>query len=73
MSHAVWEIHYFYKKCKLNIWTDVSWWRLFLQTMDEQSSRNMVLFDQTKRELFTISNGYKLWHRKLRNSWKVAQ
>nr|CAB3255400.1 intraflagellar transport protein 52 homolog [Phallusia mammillata] len=41
--------------------------------MDEQASRNMILFDQTKKELFTLGNGYKSWHRKLRNTWKVAQ
>ncbi|XP_076804651.1 intraflagellar transport protein 52 homolog [Clavelina lepadiformis] len=41
--------------------------------MEDHASRNLILFDQTKRELFTLSNGYKSWHRKLRNSWKVAQ
>nr|XP_002126598.1 intraflagellar transport protein 52 homolog [Ciona intestinalis] len=41
--------------------------------MEERPTRNMILFDQTKRELFTLNNGYKTWHRRLRNSWKVAQ
>uniref|UniRef100_H2YKM7 IFT52 GIFT domain-containing protein n=1 Tax=Ciona savignyi TaxID=51511 RepID=H2YKM7_CIOSA len=41
--------------------------------MEELSSRNTVLFTQCKRELFTINSGYKSWHRRLRNSWKVGQ
>lgn len=40
--------------------------------MDEKSAGNTILFNQTKRELFNLTNGFKIWNRKLRNNWKVA-
>jgi len=39
---------------------------------EDKQTRNTILFNQTKRELFTITNGYKSWHRKLRSTWKVG-
>jgi len=42
------------------------------QGMDEKSSnRNTILFNATKRELFSLNNGLKTLNRKLRSSWKL--
>jgi len=38
---------------------------------DDKQTRNVILFNQTKKETFTLANGYKSWHRKLRSIWKV--
>ncbi|XP_077976712.1 intraflagellar transport protein 52 homolog isoform X2 [Styela clava] len=40
--------------------------------MAEKVSGNTILFNQTKRELFSLGNGFKVWNRRLRNNWKVA-
>lgn len=36
------------------------------------SGHNVIIFDCSKREMFSPNNGYKTWCRKLRNSWKVV-
>lgn len=41
-------------------------------TLEKTGSSNTILFNQTKRELFTTTNGFKVWNRKLRNNWKVV-
>ncbi|KAK3790257.1 hypothetical protein RRG08_034820 [Elysia crispata] len=38
---------------------------------DERSSRNTILFNATKRELFNLNNGLKTLNRKLRSSWRL--
>ncbi|XP_077991220.1 intraflagellar transport protein 52 homolog [Glandiceps talaboti] len=42
------------------------------EDMDEKGQRNTILFDSSKRELFTIQNGFKSLHRKLRSNWKIV-
>ncbi|KAK2148006.1 hypothetical protein LSH36_521g00012 [Paralvinella palmiformis] len=42
------------------------------EAMDEKPQRNTVVFNASKRELFTINNGFKTLNRKLRTSWKVT-
>ena len=43
-----------------------------IQGMEEKAQRNTVIFNASKRELFTINNGFKTLNRKLRTSWKVT-
>ncbi|XP_002730611.2 intraflagellar transport protein 52 homolog [Saccoglossus kowalevskii] len=40
--------------------------------MDEKGQRTTILFDSSKKELFSIQNGFKTLHRKLRTNWKIA-
>ncbi|XP_070556730.1 intraflagellar transport protein 52 homolog [Ptychodera flava] len=42
------------------------------EDVDEKGQRNTVHFDTSKRELFTIQNGFKNLHRKLRSNWKIV-
>ncbi|KAI0225378.1 hypothetical protein LSAT2_023788 [Lamellibrachia satsuma] len=37
------------------------------------SQRNTIVFDASKKELFTTTNGFKVLNRKLKTAWKVAQ
>ncbi|WAR24479.1 IFT52-like protein [Mya arenaria] len=39
--------------------------------MEEKTQRNIILFNASKRELFTPSSGYKTLNRKLRSTWKI--
>ncbi|XP_074644049.1 intraflagellar transport protein 52 homolog isoform X2 [Tubulanus polymorphus] len=40
--------------------------------MEEKGPRNTVLFNASKRELFSTTSGFKTLNRKLRTSWKVS-
>lgn len=40
--------------------------------MEDTPKSNLIFFNQTKREQFTLTKGYKSWNRKLRNQWKVS-
>jgi intraflagellar transport protein 52 len=40
--------------------------------MEDKSQRNTIIFNSSKRELFTINSGFKTLNRKLRTSWKVT-
>ncbi|XP_064624329.1 intraflagellar transport protein 52 homolog isoform X2 [Lineus longissimus] len=40
--------------------------------MEDKSQRNTIIFNASKRELFTINSGFKTLNRKLRTSWKVT-
>ena len=39
--------------------------------MEDKGARNVILFNSTKKELFTPSNGFKTLNRKLRSTWKI--
>jgi len=39
---------------------------------EDRGSRNTILFNTTKRELFSLNNGLKTLNRKLRSSWKLV-
>ncbi|KAK3591240.1 hypothetical protein CHS0354_010606 [Potamilus streckersoni] len=39
---------------------------------EERNQRNVILFNGSKKELFTPSNGYKTLNRKLRSTWKIV-
>ncbi|KAM8946232.1 intraflagellar transport protein 52 homolog isoform 1-T1 [Pelodytes ibericus] len=41
------------------------------QGASEQEIRNTILFNASKREIFTINNGYKSLQKRLRSSWKI--
>lgn len=38
---------------------------------EESQPGNIIVFNQSKNESFTLTNGYKSWHRKLRSVWKL--
>mgnify|MGYP000116710717 CR=1 FL=1 len=44
---------------------------LFQGTMEDRAGRNVILFNASKKELFTPSSGYKTLNRKLRSTWKI--
>ncbi|XP_013404647.1 intraflagellar transport protein 52 homolog [Lingula anatina] len=37
----------------------------------DDGQRNAIIFDSSKREVFSLTNGFKTLNRKLRTSWKV--
>ncbi|XP_039623842.1 intraflagellar transport protein 52 homolog isoform X2 [Polypterus senegalus] len=37
----------------------------------EKEQRNTIVFNASKQELFTASNGYKLMQKRLRSNWKI--
>ncbi|XP_049895987.1 intraflagellar transport protein 52 homolog isoform X2 [Epinephelus moara] len=37
----------------------------------EQHNNNIVVFNSSKRELFTTNNGYKSMYKRLRAQWKI--
>lgn len=37
----------------------------------DSEQRNSVVFNASKRELFTINNGYKSVQKRLRAQWKI--
>ncbi|CAL1539792.1 unnamed protein product [Lymnaea stagnalis] len=39
---------------------------------DEKSSRNTILFNATKRELYSLNNGLKTLNRKLKSMWRLV-
>ncbi|XP_052258135.1 intraflagellar transport protein 52 homolog [Dreissena polymorpha] len=39
--------------------------------MEERTQRNVILFNASKKELFTPGSGYKTLNRKLRSTWKI--
>ncbi|XP_052684232.1 intraflagellar transport protein 52 homolog [Crassostrea angulata] len=39
--------------------------------MDEKAQRNVIVFNQSKNEIFSPSNGLKTLNRKLRSTWKI--
>ncbi|XP_063311762.1 intraflagellar transport protein 52 homolog isoform X1 [Pelobates fuscus] len=41
------------------------------QTVSDGEIRNTILFNASKREIFTINNGYKSLQKRLRNNWKI--
>jgi hypothetical protein len=41
--------------------------------MDDKQQRNTIIFNSSKSELFTPSNGLKSLNRKLRSQWKIMK
>lgn len=39
---------------------------------EEKGARNTILFNATKKEIFSLNNGLKTLNRKLRSSWKLV-
>ncbi|KAL3869444.1 hypothetical protein ACJMK2_042125 [Sinanodonta woodiana] len=39
---------------------------------EERNQRNIILFNGTKKELFSLNSGYKILNRKLRSTWKLV-
>ncbi|XP_048406360.1 intraflagellar transport protein 52 homolog [Stegostoma tigrinum] len=42
-----------------------------LQETMEKDQRNIIVFNASKKELFTVSSGYKSLQKKLRTNWKI--
>ncbi|XP_039623841.1 intraflagellar transport protein 52 homolog isoform X1 [Polypterus senegalus] len=42
-----------------------------VQVNMEKEQRNTIVFNASKQELFTASNGYKLMQKRLRSNWKI--
>ncbi|KAJ8313480.1 hypothetical protein KUTeg_008967 [Tegillarca granosa] len=40
--------------------------------MEDKTQRNNILFNASKSEIFTPSNGFKTLNRKLRSTWKIS-
>ncbi|XP_047141945.1 intraflagellar transport protein 52 homolog isoform X1 [Hydra vulgaris] len=40
--------------------------------MNATVPNNTILFDVSKKEIFTPNNGFKSWSRKIKNNWKVV-
>ncbi|XP_050403597.1 intraflagellar transport protein 52 homolog isoform X1 [Patella vulgata] len=43
-----------------------------VEGMDEKNQSNVILFNSSKREVFSLSNGFKTLNRKLRSTWKLV-
>ena len=41
------------------------------ETMEDKGQRNTIVFNTSKKELFSINQGFKILNRKLKTSWKV--
>lgn len=41
--------------------------------MDEKAQRNVIVFNQSKNEIFSPNNGLKTLNRKLRSTWKIQR
>lgn len=39
--------------------------------MENHAESNLIIFNQTKRELFTLNQGFKTLGRRLKNNWKI--
>lgn len=46
--------------------------KLFQTMESEKMQRNVILLSASKRELFSLSSGFKSLNRRLRSSWKLV-